>query len=74
MPQQELQVQRKRELEKKQERTIPSRIFLPVTDIFETAEALMVVMELPGVRKESVEIGVENDVLLINGSDRFLEI
>jgi HSP20 family protein len=71
MPQQELQVQRKRELEKKQERTIPSRIFLPVTDIFETAEALMVVMELPGVRKESVEIGVENDVLLINGQIDF---
>jgi HSP20 family molecular chaperone IbpA len=71
MAQQELQVQQKREVEKRQESTIPSRIFLPVTDIFETAEALMVVMEMPGVTKESVEVGVENDVVSINGQIDF---
>ena len=37
--QQELQVQEKREVEKKQESTIPSRTFLPITDIFETDRA-----------------------------------
>jgi HSP20 family molecular chaperone IbpA len=71
MAQQELQVQRKREIEKKQESTIPSRVFLPVTDIFETAEALMVVLEMPGVTKENVEVGVENDVVVINGQIDF---
>ena len=71
MAQQELQVQRKRELEKKQESTIPSRVFLPVTDIFETAEALTVVMEMPGVTKESVEVGVENNAVRINGQIDF---
>ena len=67
MSQQELQVQHKREVEKKQESTIPVRDFLPVTDIFETDQALTVVLEMPGVSKESVEVGVENDVLTITG-------
>ena len=67
MAAQELQVQRKREVEKKQESTIPTRLFVPVTDIFETDEALTVVMEMPGVDKGNVEVSVENDVLTING-------
>jgi HSP20 family molecular chaperone IbpA len=71
MAQQELQVQQKREVEKRQESTIPSRVFLPVTDIFETDQALTVVLEMPGVSKESVEVGVENDVLTIDGQIDF---
>ena len=67
MAAQELQVQQKREVEKKQESTIPTRLFVPVTDIFETDEALTVVMEMPGVDKGNVEVSVENDVLTING-------
>ena len=71
MAQQELQVQQKREIEKRQESTIPWRVFQPVTDIFETDQALTVVLEMPGVNKESVEVGVENDVLTINGQIDF---
>lgn len=65
--QQELQVQQKREVEKKQESTVPSRAFLPVTDIFETDRALTLVMEMPGVVKENVDVNVENDTLTIEG-------
>jgi len=65
--QQELQVQQKREVEKKQESTIPSRSFLPVTDIFEADQALTVVLEIPGVMKENVDVDVENDILTIEG-------
>ena len=65
--QQELQVQQKREVEKKQESTIPARQFLPVTDIFETDQALTLVVEMPGVKKDSVDVRVENDVLTIEG-------
>jgi HSP20 family protein len=64
---QELQVQQKREVEKKTEGTTPGRIFLPVTDIFETPEALTVVLEMPGVDRDSIEASVENDVLTIQG-------
>jgi HSP20 family protein len=65
--QQELQVQQKREVEKKQETTVPSRAFLPVTDIFETDQALTVVLEMPGVGKDNVDISVENEILTIEG-------
>lgn len=65
--QQELQVQEKREVEKKQESTVPARAFLPVTDIFETDKALTVILEMPGVVRDNVEVSVENDVVTIEG-------
>ena len=63
----ELPVQQKREVEKKPESTIPSRKFLPITDIFETDQALTVILEMPGVDKEKVDVNVENDILTIEG-------
>ena len=64
---QELQVQQKREVEKKTEGTTPARVFVPVTDIFETPEALTVVLEMPGVDRSSIEASVEDDVVTIEG-------
>jgi HSP20 family protein len=64
---QELQVQQKREVEKKTETTTPARVFVPVTDIFETPEALTVVLEMPGVDRNSIEANVEDDVVTIEG-------
>jgi len=63
----ELQVQQKREVESKEESTMPARLFQPQTDIFETSETLTLVLEMPGVDKGSVEVRVENDVLNIEG-------
>jgi HSP20 family protein len=63
----ELQVQQKRELEKKEETTIPARIFLPTTDIYEASEALTVLVEMPGVEKKNIEISVEDGVLNVHG-------
>ena len=40
---------------------------MPVTDIFETPEALTVVLEMPGVDRDSIEASVENDVVTIEG-------
>ena len=64
---QELQVQQKRELEKKEETTIPARIFLPTADIYETEDALSVVLEMPGVEKNNVDVRVEGGVLKVEG-------
>ena len=64
---QELQVQQKRELEKKEESMIPARVFLPTADIYETNDALNVVLEMPGVDKNRVDIRVEDGVLKIEG-------
>jgi HSP20 family molecular chaperone IbpA len=64
---QELQVQKKRELENKQETTIPARIFVPVADIYEAENDLMVVLEMPGVEKSNVAVHVEDGVLNVEG-------
>jgi HSP20 family protein len=64
---QELQVQRKREVDSKQEATVPARVFVPMTDIFETDQALTVILEMPGVARDNVNVNVENDVLSIEG-------
>jgi HSP20 family protein len=64
---QELQVQQKREVDKTHESTVSARRFLPVTDIFETEQALTVILEMPGVDRDKVDIHVENNVLTIEG-------
>ena len=68
---QELQVQQKREVDKTHESTVSARRFLPVTDIFETDQALTVILEMPGVDRDKVDIHVENNVLTIEGGVDF---
>jgi HSP20 family protein len=63
----EVRVQEKREVEKKQEGTVPGRVFLAIADIFETDQALTVVLEMRGANKGSVDVRVENDVLSVEG-------
>ena len=60
---QELQVQKKREQEKREETTIPARIFVPMADIYETQDALTVILEMPGVEKNNVDVRVQDGVL-----------
>jgi HSP20 family protein len=64
---QELQVQQKRELDKKEESTIPVRVFVPTADIYETQDALKVILEMPGVEKGNVDVHVEDGVLNVEG-------
>lgn len=64
---QELSVQEKKELVSKEEQTVPARYYVPTTDIYETEDALTVVMEMPGVEKKDIEVNVENDVVRIEG-------
>jgi HSP20 family protein len=64
---QELQVREKREVEKAQEQTRPLRAFLPTADIFETEDALTVVLEMPGVDRNNIDVNVDNSVLMIEG-------
>jgi len=64
---QELQVQKKREVEKKEEATIPARLFIPNADIYETQNELKVALEMPGIEKNNVEINVEDNILRVQG-------
>lgn len=65
-PSQELAVQEKKELAG-QEKTIPGRFFVPSTDIYETEDGLTLVMEMPGVSRENLEVSLEEGVLRVEG-------
>jgi HSP20 family protein len=67
MSPQELQVQKKRELEGKEESTVPARTFVPTADIYEDRDSLKVILEMPGVDKGSVTVRVEEGVLYVQG-------
>jgi HSP20 family protein len=64
---QNLPVQEKKELQSKEEQTVPARYYVPPTDIFETQDELMVVLEMPGVEKKDIIVGLENDRLRVEG-------
>ena len=62
----ELEVQEKQEVTPTDEQTVPGRAYTPLTDIFETPDALIVVMEIPGVDKGDLDVRLEKDELSVN--------
>jgi HSP20 family protein len=70
---QDLAVQEKKELVTKEEKTVPARYYVQNTDIYETDDALTVVMEIPGVEKKDVDVNIENDVLRVEGRLDFIK-
>ena len=64
---QELAVREKQELTQQEEKTVPGRYYVPAADIFETDQALTLLLEMPGVGKNSLDIQIENDVLRVEG-------
>ncbi|MBN2377152.1 MAG: Hsp20/alpha crystallin family protein [Sedimentisphaerales bacterium] len=49
------------------ERTRERTVFVPRTDIYENADALVLISDIPGVDENSVEINVDRRVLTIAG-------
>ena len=68
---QELSVREKKELVAKEEKTVPGRYYIPYADIYETDDALAVVLEMPGVEKKDLNVALENDVLKVDGQIDF---
>ena len=67
MTEKEMQIQQKQEVRQAGEPTKPEKQYVPAVDIFETAEAVNVLAEMPGVSKDGVEIELENETLTIRG-------
>ncbi len=67
----ELETPMKKELSAKEEKTRPGKFFVPDTDIYETDEALVVVMDMPGVEKKNIDVKVEKNVLSVEGQIDF---
>jgi HSP20 family molecular chaperone IbpA len=65
--QQELAVREKQELTGRDERTVPGRFYVPPTDVYETEDALTVVLEMPGVDRKDIEIELKEGVLRVEG-------
>jgi HSP20 family protein len=63
----EMAVREKKELVAKEEKTVPGRYFIPYAGIYETDDALGVVLEIPGVEKKDLDVGLENNVLQVDG-------
>jgi HSP20 family protein len=55
------------EIGSREEATIPARVFVPSADIYETQDALTVILEMPGVEKSNVDVRVEDGVLSVLG-------
>jgi HSP20 family protein len=68
---QELAVRDKKELVSKEEKTAPGRYYVPYGDIYETDEALTVVLEMPGVEKKDLDVSLENNTLRVDGRIEF---
>jgi HSP20 family protein len=66
---QALSVQQKKELAAKEEKTVPARYYVPNADIYETGDALTVVLEMP--EKKDVSVKLESDVLRVEGQIDF---
>ena len=67
----EVVVQQKKELEAAEERTEAGKFYSPYTDIYESPEAVVVKMDMPGVEKSALDIRLEKNVLTIVGNIDF---
>jgi HSP20 family protein len=68
---QNLAVREKQELAAKEEKTVPGRYFVPAADIYETDNALMVLLEMPGVERKEISISLEDNTLSVEGKIDF---
>jgi HSP20 family protein len=55
-------------IETQETRTPPESYFLPATDIYETPDELVMVVDLPAVKPEGLAVTVEDNVLVIRGT------
>jgi HSP20 family protein len=55
------------------EETLPLTTWTPVCDVYETDKEIVLKTELPGLKKELVNVSIENNVLMIQGERKFEE-
>jgi HSP20 family molecular chaperone IbpA len=63
----EVQPQAKKELDSKGEATAAGKHYVPYTDIYETPDGLTLIMDMPGVTREHVEVTLDKERLTIEG-------
>lgn len=56
--------------EERPESTRRMPVFIPPTDIYETKDALVLLVEMPGVESDSVDVSLEKRTLTITGRNK----
>ncbi len=59
-----------RRLDLKEDDSITSYLWEPLVDIYETNEDIVVKAEIPGMKKEDIEISITDNVLTIKGEKK----
>jgi HSP20 family protein len=63
----DIETTEKKALEKTEETTWAGQTYEPTVDIWESDQALVLQADVPGVKKDDVEINLDQDVLTISG-------
>jgi HSP20 family protein len=63
----EIQTVEKDELSRESEQTRPGAVYTPAVDIFEDADAITVLADMPGVRADDLKIDLREGVLTMTG-------
>ena len=63
----DLQAKGKAEASSLAEQTVPGLVFTPAVDIFETAREITLVADIPGVKADSLDIDLRDNVLTLAG-------
>ena len=63
----ELKVREKQALASPAEQTKPGPVFTPSVDIFETEKAITLLVDMPGVKAEELNVDLRDDTLTLTG-------
>ena len=63
----EIQPHTKKEFDAEGETTVAGKHYVPYTDIYESSDGLTLIMDMPGVKRDNVEISLDSDRLTIEG-------
>jgi len=64
----ELQVKEKQQAQQQAESTRDIPVYIPDVDIYETQDALVMLVDMPGVAPQDVNIDLKDDTLTIRGT------
>src|SRR5438876_9586662 len=63
----DIEARPKQKIERREESTRPGAYFHPAVDIFEAADELVLLADMPGVSPDSIDVNLEGDQLTIEG-------
>jgi HSP20 family molecular chaperone IbpA len=66
----EIQVKAKQALASAAEQTRPGPVFTPSVDIFETEKAITMLVDMPGVKADDLDVDLRDDTLTLTGDVR----